>query len=412
MLKHGTHQRLLQRLLDQPALARRIRALAPEHLGQLIRDVGLDDAGEIVALATTEQLVAVFDEDVWASKQPGEDEQFDSGRFVLWLEVMLEAGSPFVARAVTGLPEAMIVHALDQLTVVLDFDALRTDLQGDDAEAARIDEALDASQYLEIDEYMIVWRGRDGWEALVALLTELDQSHRPFLERVLNACCAATSERSSDDDGLYQALTEAQMRAGDASGERAERRAKRGYLSPSDATSFLRIARVTELSDLVRAGRDPVVRAFFRELDQTPVVVAPPSADEAIAALPAGPASEGPRHPLREALVSLSQSNPSRFAERLEELAFLVNVVVAGCRLEDRQLRATEAADIVLGLCEVGLEHLLITEVDSVQRAVEDHGVDKLFRIGWHLLGAWPDDVIWSAVPPSTGRMLRSLVTA
>src|SRR5574340_561157 len=55
-----------------------------------IERVGLEDAGELMALATTEQLLHVFDETLWTSAAPGRDERLDPERFAVWLEVMLE----------------------------------------------------------------------------------------------------------------------------------------------------------------------------------------------------------------------------------------------------------------------------------------------------------------------------------
>jgi len=60
--------------------------------GRLIDRVGLEDAGELVALATTEQISHVFDDDLWKNERPGEEERFDTERFKIWLAVMREAG--------------------------------------------------------------------------------------------------------------------------------------------------------------------------------------------------------------------------------------------------------------------------------------------------------------------------------
>jgi hypothetical protein len=93
------------------------------------------------------------------------------------------------------------------------------------------------------------------------------------------------------------------------------------------------------------------------------------------------------------------------FAERLEELAFLLNVMVAGCGLEGRQLRPAEAAEVVLALCEVGLAQL-----EDAQRAVSDNGADTLFRVGWHLLGdGVSEDAPWSGLHAETRALLSAL---
>ncbi len=88
---------LLNRLLEDPELAPTLRALPAPALRQVILRVGLEDAGELIALASLEQLREVFDEDLWRSAQPGQDEAFDAARFAVWLEVLLEGGEALVA---------------------------------------------------------------------------------------------------------------------------------------------------------------------------------------------------------------------------------------------------------------------------------------------------------------------------
>src|ERR1700751_4465932 len=92
------HRRVLERLLDTPGLAQGVPALEPETLHQIIRVCGLEDCAELVALATPEQLMRVFDHDLWRSETAGLEEQFDVDRFGLWLEVLAEAGGATAAR--------------------------------------------------------------------------------------------------------------------------------------------------------------------------------------------------------------------------------------------------------------------------------------------------------------------------
>ena len=56
--------RLLNRILETPGWVEAIRDLDARVLRNLIHAVGLEDAGEIIALATTDQLVKIFDEDL------------------------------------------------------------------------------------------------------------------------------------------------------------------------------------------------------------------------------------------------------------------------------------------------------------------------------------------------------------
>ena len=82
LLRLPTPTTLLARLIGSPDLARTVRALPLGTFAALVRHVGVEDAGEIVALATTDQLVAAFDEDLFVNTRPGERETFDPRRFV------------------------------------------------------------------------------------------------------------------------------------------------------------------------------------------------------------------------------------------------------------------------------------------------------------------------------------------
>src|SRR6266481_5967060 len=91
-------RRLLDRILDTPHLAQVVPRLPPEVLHRVVQSCGLEDCGELVALATPAQLARVFDLDLWRTDQPGLDEQFDADRFGVWLEVLMESGATVAAQ--------------------------------------------------------------------------------------------------------------------------------------------------------------------------------------------------------------------------------------------------------------------------------------------------------------------------
>src|SRR3954462_4496692 len=93
-----TSTNLLLRILDRPGLVAAVRELPGAVLGQLIERIGLEDAGELVALASTPQLERVFDDDLWRAERAGGDETFRPERFALWLRVMFEAGDEAVVQ--------------------------------------------------------------------------------------------------------------------------------------------------------------------------------------------------------------------------------------------------------------------------------------------------------------------------
>src|SRR5215467_15098056 len=88
---------LLDRILDTPHLEQVVPRLQPDLLHRVIQRCGLEDCGELVALATPEQLAGIFDLDLWRAGRPGMDEQFDAERFGVWIEVLVASGAEAAA---------------------------------------------------------------------------------------------------------------------------------------------------------------------------------------------------------------------------------------------------------------------------------------------------------------------------
>jgi hypothetical protein len=86
----------------------------------------------------------------------------------------------------------------------------------------------------------------------------------------------------------------------------------------------------------------------------------------------------------------LAEEEQVLFAERSEELAYLVNVMVAGCSFQQRRLRPIEAIRAAIAVCSLGIE-LAVRDagrpaVDPVETAaafLRDHSLDGLFRLAW-----------------------------
>ncbi len=183
--------------------------------------------------------------------------------------------------------------------------------------------------------------------------------------------CDASSRLIEETDGLHEVLTSAEMLASDVAADRDDRRAAEGYVSPASAAAFLKHAEQTPLEELVAAtGDDPITRAYFRAVRDTPVstegslVELLRSAD----VLPPAPRAigTGASTPLKDAIAALS---PELQATRMEELAYLANVLLSA-----RGMRRVEAAETAVSIANLGLEHLR----DPTTNAV------KLFRVGWH----------------------------
>src|SRR4051794_15053808 len=99
---------LLLRILERPGLVAAVRELPGAVLGKLIDRIGLEDAGELVALASTAQLERIFDDDLWRAERAGGDETFRPERFALWLRVMMEAGDEVVVRRGWGVARGLL----------------------------------------------------------------------------------------------------------------------------------------------------------------------------------------------------------------------------------------------------------------------------------------------------------------
>lgn len=373
--------RLVRRALDEPALVRTVRALDVVQLDALVRAVGLEDAGELLAMVTPEQFVGLIDEDLWQAR--GSSEEFDHGRFVTWLEVMFEGGDEAVVRRLRELPEETLTLALSGQLVVLDSDTLGIGLAGASAhEAALAEKALDACLYLELGNYTLVSKSPLGWDVVIAALLALDQHDHALTQRILDACARADTECLEDAGGLHALLSAEQMLAEDALADREQRRSARGFVSRADARAFLKTAEQTSIDGPI-PDRDPITHAYFRELDTATMadaVAGPlPDLSELLVelgvdanALPALP--EVHHSSLRAALRELPPALASR---RESELVYLANVLVAAAG----DHAPLSAAQRVLSVCARGLDHLT-DRGQAPDRVLADTGCDVLFRLG------------------------------
>ncbi|MCL2449971.1 MAG: DUF6178 family protein [Polyangiaceae bacterium] len=394
---------LIARILDTPNLAAAVQALPAPVLARLIDALGLEDAGEIIAFANPAQLAEVFDEDLWRSERAGGDEQFDGDRFLVWLEVMMEAGDAFVADRLASLPEDLVALALHEHVLVLDVDELLAEMQGTDDEEAieRVEKALSNCLSEEIDRYQLVSRRHDGWDAVLAAVLALDRDHPALLARMLERLSAMTAEYVDREGGLHGALTSEEMLEADVAADREDRRAALGYVAPSDARAFLKLVE-QPITDLPKE-HDPVTRAYFRGLGRpapaarrTPA--APRSAEPSSLArllldagvavyfpsatplLGAGARSE--REPLLvRTMRDLAEVDPAAFAARSEEMAYLANVLIAGASLDGRRYRPAEAVEKAIDVCSRGLE--IAAKGGEAVAVLREYPAEGLFRIAW-----------------------------
>jgi hypothetical protein len=103
---------------------------------------------------------------------------------------------------------------------------------------------------------------------------------------------------------------------------------------------------------------------------------------------------------LHQHLQFVHELDAAAFSLRSQELAFLANVLVAGCSLLARPLTTGEAADAVAATCNLGLENWPVrwlgrsargrSTADATTSLPEDflasHDLATVFQVGWTVL--------------------------
>jgi hypothetical protein len=417
MLRMGTltryqssSARLLQRILERPELTAAVPALPVPVLATLIDRIGLEDAGEIVALASPAQLERVLDHDVWRAEAPGADETFAPERFALWLGVLLEAGEEAVAARLRELPRDTLVLALHHLMLVLDRDSLI-------ASRGAFDDAL---RYESFEEYHLFARDPDAWDVVWTCLLALDRDDHELVRSLLARCCALDCDlhEYADERDLHELLGADEMLASDVAAAREERRGAAGFVGAADARAFLELAR----SGGDVGERDAIASAYFRGLESARAEAADSGSDsdsdsgsdsartrsaisivskpdlaalvelvrgDDLATRDAERTAQGTTL-LDAAMNALGARDPRAFGARMEELGFLANVLIAAGAHAGRAPRPIEALEAAIAVCNLGLERALPPPrtLDAATRALGAISADALFRTGYPELHA------------------------
>jgi Family of unknown function (DUF6178) len=347
---------LLDRLLKTPDLAKIVPRLQPAILHRVIEHCGLEDCAELVALATPEQLTRVLDVDVWHAPAPGIDEALDADRFGLWIAVLMQSGPEVAAEKLLGLDIALVIAGLTRHAAVFDNAAVSsyttTDGEHVPGRAAK-------QMAAEIGGYVLEARRTSAWEAIVDLIRFLAVEHAEYFHRLMRRCVRLSNGRR-EEDGFHNLLDDEKQDMFDLATGREARREEQGYVSPAQAQAFLKGARATRLN-AAPPPRNPIAAAYFRNIEPAETtgeevagvveilreagVITPP---------PRGLLGPAEGHVTRLALVEAHvASNP----QSAEELAYLVNAMMAGCSIQDRPFTAGEASDAAAAVCNLGLEN-------------------------------------------------------
>jgi hypothetical protein len=237
---------LLDRLLDTPRLAQVVPRLSPEILHHVIQRCGLEDCGELVALATPGQLSRVFDLDLWRPARAGLDEELDADRFGIWLEILMESGASVAAQKLAGMDIELVVTALAQHVLVFDQAAVAPSAV-DGHEMPEHHRFSDRAA-CEIGSYLIEAKRNGAWDVIVDLLLLLDAELPDYFHRLMRAC-RNLSNSGYEIDGLDDLLSEDEQDMFDLAVDREQRRERQGYVTPAQARAFLHAARELQLAN-------------------------------------------------------------------------------------------------------------------------------------------------------------------
>jgi hypothetical protein len=414
---------LLDRILNTPSLEHVVPRLRPDLLHRVIQTCGLEDCGELVALATPEQLTRVFDLDLWRAAKAGLDEQFDADRFGVWLEVLAEFCAATAAQKLAGMDVDLVVTGLAQHMLVYDRAAV-TPYKTLDGERMEVGRADDNQLTFDLDGYVLAAKRTDSWEAIVEVLISLGKEHPGYFHQVMHGC-RALSNSGREVDGLDDLLPEEDQVMFDLSVDREQRREKQGYVTPAQARAFLQMSRELRLGSDAKPPVNPLARAYFRDLSErtraevysepgllaagSEAQPAPEVAAEAVAAvydilLEAGVLPQAPRallggsegHTPRLVLIQAYMQfvldlDEEAYSTRSEELAYLANTLMAGCSLQGRPFTPQEASDVVAAVCNLGLEnwppHWLLANATAPPASfLVDHDLVSVFQVGWAAL--------------------------
>src|SRR5262245_13792150 len=409
---------VLDRILNTPHVEHVIPRLQPDLLHRVIQSCGLEDCGELVVLATSEQLTRIFDLDLWRSGQPGMDEQFDADRFGVWLEVLAECGSSVAARKLAEMDSDLVIAGLAQHTRVFDCAVVTPYRTTDGAEVTEI-RGLDHGLACEVGGYRLVAKRTDSWEAIVTILISLDAEHPDFFHQVMRGCRALSNSRPESDE-LHDFLPVEHQVMFDLALNRERRRDEQGYVTPTQARAFLAMSRQLRLESDSMPPANPVARAYLLSLDRattphtaprkSPASKTPvPSADslEAVAALvdvllDAGivakqplallngsPSQTAALRRFRAHMRFVSDCDHAAYARRSEELTYVANTIMAGCALQGRPFTTQEACDAAVAICNLGLENW--PPQWSPAKSLPDdflvnHDLVTVFQVGWTAL--------------------------
>jgi hypothetical protein len=370
-MNQPSHLSLVSRILNSPDLVQNIQSLPARSMLKIIHKVGLEDSAEILSLATTEQISAMLDADLWKPKL-GED-QPDLESLTVWLGALTELGTKRAAGHLANMDEEFLAFLLSQYINAIDLEALNfmnVDVIGDSWSDPRLTKLLDNDCSQELAGALLLAKPGAPWEYLQPLLLDLDSEDQSLCARIVYRLQKTTEAKCESEGGLYEVLSQDEMLQSDASFSRDQRRTKEGYVSTADAKAFLAWIKVTpreKIQELKK--RDPVSQAYFREYEGKQLGAVRSQGEavkQHVLLQELLQEEEGTQQRLligrtgkdRPLVIHLQGLTATEFRAFQAELGFLAQVLISAARESEDELREVDAVERAIEICEIGLQRL------------------------------------------------------
>ncbi len=370
-MNQPSHLSLVSRILSSPDLVQNIQSLPARSMLKIIHKIGLEDSAEILSLATTEQISAMLDADLWKPKL-GED-QPDLESLSIWLGALTELGTKRAAEHLANMEEEFLAFLLSQYINAIDLEALNfmnIDVIGDSWSDPRLAKLLDNDCSQELAGALLLAKPGAPWEYLQPLLLDLDSEDQSLCARIVYRLQKTTEAKCESEGGLYEVLSQEEMLQSDATFSRDQRRTKEGYVSTADAKAFLSWIKVTPREKLQSLKqRDPVSQTYFRDYEGKQLGAVRSQAEstkQQILLQEFLQEEEGVQERLligrtgtdRPLVAHLHGLSVTDFCTFQAELGFLAQVLISAARESGEELREVAAVERAIEVCEIGLQRM------------------------------------------------------
>ena len=323
--------RRIDALLSSEDAQAAVASLSPNEVFELVHEVGFEDAQDLIALSTPEQIRGCFDLDAWNK------DQLDVAPLKPWLVALLECGYEKVGEVWSALDSELRALILQRQVKVYDVTLGEEPAEDNEAPIMATPDRF----------FMLELLGDDESQRLVQRVVE--DLYRADMDLARHTIMAARSEPPSE-------LEEMSYRW------RANRLADMGYVDFYEALDLFRPLDADKVA-IGEGSQDRVVE----EATKLPAIVA----EEVIG-----------RGFLARALAMIE--DPAE-AERIESaLMILVNKVLAAGRAKPGQPEVVRRGALyATATLSLGLETVSRGDLQRAREALSSIAMQRLFRVGY-----------------------------